>query len=151
MQTRIERQSVYNLRPELPKALISLAGAASSTIGDQLSHLIKIRCSQINGCAFCLHMHSAEARSHGEKQYRLDTLSAWQNTTWFSDRERAALAFSESLTNLANGEISDEVFSKLKAQFSDQEIVDLTAAIVAINGWNRVVAAMHFIPEEVSG
>lgn len=148
MQTRIERQRVYDLRPELPKALIGLTNAISSTLEDQLLDLVKVRCSQINGCAFCLHMHSAEARRHGVIQNRLDTLSAWRETSWFSERERAALAFGESLTNLPNSEVSDEVFRDLQGHFSEQEIVDLTAAVIVINSWNRVVAAMRFIPQE---
>lgn len=148
MQARIELRRVYDFRPELPKALIDLTNAVSSTIGDQLLHLMKIRCSQINGCAFCLHMHTAEARRQGENQHRLDTLSAWRETSWFSDKERAALALSESLTNLPNTGVSDEVFSDLQSHFSEQEITDLTVAIIVINGWNRVVAAMRFVPLE---
>lgn len=148
MHPRIEQQRVYDLRPELPKALLGLANAASSLIDDQLLHLIKIRCSQINRCAFCLHMHTAEARNLGETQHRLATLAAWRETSWFSDKERAALAFCEPLTNLPNVAVSDEVFDDLKTHFSEQEIIDLTAAIIVINAWNRVVAAMRFIPKE---
>jgi AhpD family alkylhydroperoxidase len=112
-----------------------------------LVHLVKMRASQINGCAFCLAMHAREAREDGEREDRLAVLSAWRETDWFSDRERAALAWTEAVTTLEGREVPDEVFAQACAAFSEQELADLTLAIVAINGWNRFSIAFHSAPE----
>lgn len=147
MADRIERQKVYQLQPELPRALLGLTEAATRSLGNTLVDLVKIRCSQINHCAFCLNMHSLEARKNGENQLRLDVLAAWQEAACFDKRERAALALCDALTDLPQNRVSDELFASLQAELSEQEIVDLTAMIVVINGWNRIVAAMHFTPD----
>ncbi|MGH8149641.1 MAG: carboxymuconolactone decarboxylase family protein [Steroidobacteraceae bacterium] len=103
-----------------------------------LLELVKTRASQINGCAHCLDMHTKDARAAGETEQRLYTLCAWRETPLFSDRERAALAWTEAVTRIADGPLEDELYAELKRHFSEKEIVDLTIAIVAINGWNRL-------------
>lgn len=103
-----------------------------------LLELVKTRASQINGCAYCLDMHTKDARAAGETEQRLYTLSAWRETPFFSERERAALAWTEAVTRLPDAHAGDAVFAPLREHFSEKEIVDLTLAIIAINGWNRL-------------
>lgn len=103
-----------------------------------LMELVKIRASQINGCARCLHMHTAEAREHGETEERLYLLDAWRESPLYSERERAALAWTEAVTLLPQTHAPDDVYEALKTQFSDEEQVTLTLLIVTINGWNRL-------------
>jgi AhpD family alkylhydroperoxidase len=110
----------------------------NSGIEQSLLELVKTRTSQINGCAYCLDMHTKDARRAGETEQRLYTLSAWRETSFFSERERAALAWTEAVTRIPDGPIDDELYDALRAQFSDKEIVDLTLAVIAINGWNRL-------------
>lgn len=105
---------------------------------NSLMELVKIRASQINGCAFCLHMHTAEARKQGETEERLYLLDAWRESPLYSDRERAALAWTEALTLVSQNHAPDDVYQALQAQFTEEEQVKLTLLIVAINGWNRV-------------
>ncbi|HET9835049.1 MAG TPA: carboxymuconolactone decarboxylase family protein [Rhodanobacteraceae bacterium] len=103
-----------------------------------LLHLIKLRASQINGCAFCLDMHSKDLRAIGESEQRLYTLEAWRECPWYSDRERAALAWTEALTLVADTHAPDDVYEQVGGQFSDKELSDLTLAIATINAWNRL-------------
>ena len=103
-----------------------------------LLHLIKLRASQINGCAFCLNMHSHDARAEGETEQRLYVLSAWRETTLFTPRERAALAWTEALTLISQTHAPDDVYEDVRAQFNDKEMTDLTLLIGAINVWNRL-------------
>lgn len=105
-----------------------------SSIERKLLELIDFRVSQINGCAYCLDMHSKDARAHGETEQRLYALSAWRETAFFTDRERAALAWAEAVTAC---NVPDETFKTLKAFFTDEEIIDLTLAVSSINTWNR--------------
>jgi len=102
-----------------------------------LLDLIKLRASQINSCAYCVDMHSKDARSGGETEQRLYNLSVWRETPYYTDRERAALAFTEAVTLIADGRVSDEVYEQARQQFSDEELVKLMIAIVTINAWNR--------------
>lgn len=146
MKERIAYQQVYKLQPALAKSLIELGDVAAQKIEHSLIHLIKLRVSQINGCAFCQHMHSNEARKDGEKQARLDVLPSWKEVPVFSAREIAALNWAEKLTLLATNDIHDEDFSEVREQFSEEEVVNLTTAIVAINAWNRIAVGFHFIP-----
>ena len=111
-----------------------------------LLHLIKMRASQINGCAYCLDMHSKDARAAGESEQRLYALNAWEETPFFSERERAALAWTEALTLVTEGHVPDAVFDSVRAQFSDQEIVNLSLAITNINAWNRLCIALRAVP-----
>ncbi|MBI3706362.1 MAG: carboxymuconolactone decarboxylase family protein [Proteobacteria bacterium] len=147
MQARLAREALYKLQPATPQALIGLGKAvAESGLEKSLVELVKIRASQINGCAFCLHMHFAEARKLGESQERLDLVSAWREAPGFSARERAALAWTEALTLVAQDHVPDAVYAEAKAQFTDQEFANLTAAIVTINAWNRIAVAFRFVP-----
>jgi AhpD family alkylhydroperoxidase len=118
-----------------------------STLEPILLELVKMRASQLNGCAYCLAMHARDARKHGEREDRLHVLAAWRETDWFTDRERAALAWTEELTTLPNREVRDEVFEQARAQFSERELADLTTMVIGINGWNRINVAFHTPPE----
>jgi AhpD family alkylhydroperoxidase len=109
-----------------------------SGLEDSLMELVKIRASQINGCAFCLHMHTRDARARGETEERLYLLDAWRESPLYSERERAALAWTEALTLVAETHAPDDVYQALQAQFTEEEQVRLTLLIVAINGWNRI-------------
>jgi AhpD family alkylhydroperoxidase len=107
-----------------------------------LLELVKMRASQINGCAYCLDMHSKDARSAGESEQRLYVLNAWREAPFYSARERAALEWTEAVTRLGEHGVPDELFERVHQQFSDKELADLTLAIVAINGWNRLAIAL---------
>lgn len=118
-----------------------------SGLDHRLLELVKTRASQLNGCAFCLDMHTKDARVAGETEQRLYTLSAWRETPFFDERERAALAWTEAVTHLAPGiPVPDSVYEEVRPHFNDQELVDLTLAIVAINGWNRLAIAFRTTP-----
>jgi AhpD family alkylhydroperoxidase len=108
-----------------------------------LLHLIKTRVSQMNGCAFCLHMHTMDARAGGESEKRLHLLPAWRETTMYTPRERAALGWAEALTDIAEGHAPDGVFEEARAQFSEKELADLSIAIAMINSWNRLAIGMR--------
>lgn len=118
------------------KPLFDMAGhLGQSTLGTELIELVDFRVSQINRCAYCLDMHSKEARAKGETEQRLYGLSAWREAPYYSERERAALSWAEAVT-AAN--VPDEVYNEVKAVFSEEEIIDLTLAVTAINTWNRI-------------
>jgi AhpD family alkylhydroperoxidase len=112
----------------------------------KLLDLVRMRASQINGCAYCLDMHSKDARAAGESEQRLYGLSAWRETPYYSDRERAALDWTEALTLVADAHPSDELYKRVRAQFSEDELIHLTLAIVAINGWNRLNIGAATVP-----
>ena len=129
------------------KSVLSLEKyIAESGLEPKLVHLIKMRASQINGCAYCLDLHSIDARAAGETEQRLYTLDAWRETPFFTDRERAALAWTEALTLIAQTHAPDEVYEELKKYFSEKEIVDLTYVVGAINLWNRLAISMRSVP-----
>lgn len=108
-----------------------------------LLELVKTRASQINGCAYCLDMHTKDARAAGETEQRLYTLSTWREASFFSARERAALAWTEALTRISEHHVEDALYAELQQHFSEKEIVDLTLAVIAINGWNRLAIPFH--------
>lgn len=112
----------------------------------KLLELVKMRASQINGCAFCLDMHSKDARARGETEQRLYLLNAWRESPFYNDRERAALAWTEALTRISDSDVSDELYAEARKQFSEKELVDLTLAIIAINGWNRLAIPFRSEP-----
>jgi AhpD family alkylhydroperoxidase len=116
-----------------------------SGLEGKLVELVKTRASQINGCAFCLHMHTAEARKKGETEERLYLLDAWRESSLYSERERAALGWTEALTLLPETHAPEDVYQALQAQFTEQEQVMLTLLIVAINGWNRIQVGFRAI------
>ncbi|MEG8039368.1 carboxymuconolactone decarboxylase family protein [Sphingomonas sp. LR60] len=129
----------HALAPEATKAMMALEQSfTKSGIDHNLLELVKFRVSQINGCAFCLHMHSTDLRRHGESEMRLYMLTAWRESTLYSDRERAALGWAEALTLLPETGAPDADYEALKAAFSEAEQVWLTMAIGAINTWNRL-------------
>ncbi|KJZ07439.1 alkylhydroperoxidase [Halomonas sp. S2151] len=142
---RLTRADVFRHQPMLAKSLVELERAvAEAGIESELVHLIKLRASQLNGCAFCLRMHSQEAREDGEQQSRLDVLSAWRETQLFSRREQAALAWTEALTLVSGQEIGGVDYIRLAAEFTPEEQVNVTALVVSINAWNRIALAFAF-------
>jgi AhpD family alkylhydroperoxidase len=144
MKARIDYAKLQSFIGPTTAALVSISAAvAASGLDRKIVDLIKVRASQINGCAFCLHMHTAEAKQAGETDARLHVLAAWQESPYFTERERAALAWTEALTRLEHG-VPDKVFEQASAQFSEPELAQLTSEIVAINAWNRIAVAYHF-------
>lgn len=146
MQERFKQSLVFQYQPKLAANLIDLGQAASTSLDKLLVHLIKLRASQLNGCAFCQHMHANEARADGEQQQRLDVLAAWHEVAIFSAAEKAALQWTESLTLLASQKVSDQAFTELNKHFTQQQIIDLSITIATINSWNRIAAGFNFAP-----
>jgi len=120
----------------------------SSRLEPSLLELVKMRASQINGCAYCLDMHSKDARAQGETEQRLYALNAWRETPFYTDRERAALAWTEAVTLVSADHVPDAVYEEARQRFSEEELVNLTLAIVTINGWNRLSIAFRAVPGE---
>jgi AhpD family alkylhydroperoxidase len=118
----------------------------SSGLDPSLLELVRMRSSQINGCAYCLDMHSKDARAAGETEQRLYCLPAWRETPFYSERERAALAWTEAVTQVSDDHVPDAVFELARKEFSEEELAELTLAIVAINGWNRLCIAFRAPP-----
>ncbi|HEV2248514.1 MAG TPA: carboxymuconolactone decarboxylase family protein [Terriglobia bacterium] len=112
----------------------------------ELLELVKLRASQINGCAYCIDMHTKDARARGETEQRLYELSVWEETPFYSDRERAALAWTETITLIASSHVPDSVYELARQHFSEKELVDLTMAIIAINSWNRLAVSFRTVP-----
>jgi len=130
--------------PDGLKAMMAVeASVAASSLEHSLIELVKMRASQINGCAYCLHMHATDARAHGETEMRLYMLNAWRESSLYSDRERAALGWTETLTRLAETGAPDADYERVKAQFSEAEVVNLTLEIGAINLWNRLQVGLR--------
>jgi len=119
---------------------------ANSRLEPSMLELVRIRASQINGCAYCIDMHTQDARANGESEQRLYALAAWRETPFFTDRERAALAWTEAVTLIHQGQAPDPIFAEVRELFSEGELVDLTMAIVTINGWNRLAIAFRSVP-----
>ena len=113
---------------------------------ESLLHLIKLRASQINGCAYCIDMHWKDLRSIGEEEQRLYGLDAWEESPYYTDRERAALAWTEAVTKIREGHAPDEVYEEAARQFTEKELADLTLAIATINAWNRLSIAARTVP-----
>ena len=138
MAVETPRMDITRIAPEVYKQLVGIGKEIDKHVDPRLHHLLKIRASQINGCAFCLAMHTAEALRDGDSTERLMLLDAWNESSKFSDRERAALAWIEEVTLIADSGASKEAFDGLKAQFSEDEIGWLTLVAVSINAWNRI-------------
>jgi AhpD family alkylhydroperoxidase len=117
-----------------------------SSIETGFKHMLKLRASQINGCAYCIDMHWKDARAAGESEQRLYGWDAWEESPYYTDRERAALAYIESVTRVADTHVPDDVFDRVRSHFSEQEVVDLTWLAAAINAWNRVAISMRAEP-----
>ncbi len=141
MQNRLDYAKVA---PEGYKAMLALENYIKHCgLEPSLLELFKTRASQINGCAFCLDMHTKDARARGETEQRLYTLSAWEETPFFSERERAALAWTEAVTRVADTHVPDTAYEQARSHFTEKELVDLTLAIATINGWNRLSIAFR--------
>jgi len=141
------RMDYYTASPEGTKAMIALEERVSkSSIEKPLAELVRLRASQINGCAFCVDMHTTDARQGGETDRRLATVSVWRETPFFTERERAALEWTEALTLVSQNHVPDKVWESVKPHFTDGEIADLTMLVVAINGWNRIAIAFRKTP-----
>jgi AhpD family alkylhydroperoxidase len=142
MHSRIEISK--HLTSGMFRALFNLSREVEAEIERPLFELVKIRASQINGCAYCIDMHTKDARAAGETEQRLYALSAWRETPFFTDRERAALEWTEAVTRVADTHVPDDVHGRAAAQFTEAELVALTFAVVVINSWNRL--AISFRP-----
>lgn len=138
------RISYQDVAPNALKGLIELDKyVQASNIGSKLYELVKMRASQINGCAYCLDMHSKDARAEGETEQRLYGLTAWREAPYYSDRERAALAWTEALTEISVNEVSSVLYKNVRKYFNEQEMIALTMLIIAINGWNRLAISFR--------
>lgn len=143
------RMDYRKAAPDAFKAMLALeTSARQGSIEHSLLELVKMRVSQINGCAYCLDMHSKDARAAGETEQRLHLLAAWREAPFYSERERAALAWAEALTRVCEHGVSDALYDEARAQFSEKALVELTLAIIAINGWNRLAVGFR---SEVGG
>jgi AhpD family alkylhydroperoxidase len=143
-----QRLDATKISPAAFKAMAGLqAYVDQSGLEPALVELVKIRASQINGCAYCIVMHTTDARKHGESDERMHLLNAWREAPVFTARERAALAWTEAVTLVAEGHVPDSVYQEVRSQFSEKELVDLTAAAVTINAWNRFAIAFRATPQ----
>lgn len=137
-----QRMDLSQITPAAYKAMLGLeAYLARCSIEKPLRELVKLRASQINGCAFCIDMHWKDARAAGETEQRLYGLDAWEESPYYTERERAALLWTEAVTRITDGHASDEVYDRVRSQFTEQELADLTWTITTINAWNRLAIA----------
>lgn len=141
------RLNFYKASPNAIKAMLGLEEhIAKSSLEKPLVELVRLRASQINGCAYCVDLHANDARKSGESERRLAALCVWHETSFYSERERAALAWTESLTLVSETHVADEIWDQVRPYFSDAELTDLTLLITAINGWNRFAIAFRKLP-----
>lgn len=141
------RLDFYQSNPAAIQAVMGLEKAlGKSSLEKPLTELVRLRASQINGCAYCVDMHSADARKAGEDERRLAAVCVWQETPFFTDRERAALAWTEAVTRVGETRVPDDVWQAARAQFSDAELVDLTLLVCTINTWNRLAVSFRKPP-----
>jgi AhpD family alkylhydroperoxidase len=139
-----QRLSYARVAPHAYRAMRALEDYAKSTgLERSLLELIKLRASYINGCAYCVDMHTKDARAAGETEQRLYAVPVWRETPFFTPRERSGLAWAEAVTDLAPGGVSDELYHEAREHFSETELVELTMALIAINGWNRLAVAFR--------
>lgn len=140
------RLNYFSKAPELVHAQLALNKAVEeSGLERSLLHLIKLRASQINGCSYCVDMHAHEARADGESEQRLYLVAAWKESPLFSERERAALAWTEAVTLISQGGVADDLYARTLEHFSETDLVRLTMAVAVINTWNRLSVAFHAI------
>jgi len=143
MEPRINYAKVA---PGVVETMLGLSNyLRKSGLDESLLNLVYLRASQINGCAFCIDMHWKDLRAAGENEQRLYGLDAWEESPYYSDRERAALAWTEVVTNIRDGDVPDEVYEHVRKSFTEKELADLTLAVTAINGWNRLSIAMRTV------
>jgi AhpD family alkylhydroperoxidase len=142
-----QRTNYFQQSPELSKKLMELGALfQNTTIEQPIRELVEIRASQLNGCAFCVDMHIKMAKIHGERELRLHHVAIWRESTLFSPRERAALAWTEALTHIPAHGVSDEIHERVRTQYSEKELSDLTFLVGAINTWNRLNVAFRMVP-----
>jgi AhpD family alkylhydroperoxidase len=142
-----QRLDVLKIAPEAFRVMSGLQSyVTKSGLESTLVELVKIRASQINGCAYCIDMHTKDARLNGESEQRIYALSAWRETPFFTDREKAALTWTETLTLISENHAPDHIYEEVHRQFTDKEMVALTMAVVAINSWNRLVLSFRPVP-----
>ena len=142
-----QRLNYAKVSPDALRAMLEIEkNVMTSTIERPLYELVKIRASQINHCAYCLDMHTKDARKAGETEQRIYALSAWRETPFFTERERAALEWTEAVTVISQNDIPDSLYESVHKQFSEKEMVDLTMAVIAINGWNRLAISFRTVP-----
>ncbi|WP_316521829.1 carboxymuconolactone decarboxylase family protein [Kitasatospora brasiliensis] len=141
-----QRLEMFKLAPEYYQAMIAVERASRKGLDPRLAHLVKVHASMINGCAFCIDMHSDEAHKVGEQDHRLLSLPAWREAPWFTARERAALALTESITLVAQTHVPDDVFAVAAEQFDETELAQLIGLIATINVWNRLSIAIRMSP-----
>jgi len=140
------RLNAYQADPNAMKALMGLENyVQSSGLEPSLINLVKTRASQINGCAYCIHMHTREARTHGETEERLYLLDAWRESPLYTERERAALAWTEAVTLVSQTHVPDAVYEEVRKQFGEAELVKLTVLAATINAWNRIAISFRFV------
>jgi len=138
------RMDYNKVAPGVVKAVYALEQyVRTSGLEPALVELVKVRASLMNGCAYCVDMHTKDARAKGETEQRLFAVPVWRETPFFGPRERAALAWTEAVTEIGRGGVSDALYDEARAQFSDKELVDLTAAVIAINAWNRLAVTFR--------
>jgi AhpD family alkylhydroperoxidase len=139
-----QRINAFQKRPEALRAMYGLSQyLAKSSVEEHLLDLVYFRVSQINGCAYCLDMHSKDLRAMGETEQRLYVLDAWRDAPLYTERERAALAWAEAVTKITNGDVPNEIYNWAKEQFSEKELIDLTMAVITINSYNRINIAFR--------
>ncbi|AZS81437.1 carboxymuconolactone decarboxylase family protein [Achromobacter spanius] len=142
-----QRLNAFAQSPELFKKFVEFGMLLKkSAIESSILSLVEIRASQINGCGFCLDMHVKEAKIQGERELRLHHVAIWRESTEFSPRERACLAWTEALTTLGAHGVSDEIYERVRGELSEKEITDLSFAVMAINGWNRLNVGFRTVP-----
>lgn len=142
-----KRLDYMKAAPETMRAMSALNRAVNqSGLEKALLELVKLRASQLNGCGYCIDMHSKDARTHGETEQRLYALSAWRETPFYTERERAALEWTENVTLISQSQVSDALYARMQQHFTDEELVNLTMAIVVINGWNRLAIPFRDVP-----
>ena len=147
LKTMKQRLNYAKIAPDALKAMVELEKyVADSGLQRSLYELVKTRASQINGCAYCLDMHTKDARKAGETEQRLYALNAWRETPFYTERERAALEWTEALTLISENDVSDLLYESVHTHFNEKEMVALTMAIVAINGWNRLAISFRTVP-----
>jgi len=144
------RLNVEKVSPAVLHAMLALEMQTKKIVRlePELLELVKMRASQINGCAYCLDMHSKDARANGETEQRLYALNAWRETPFFTDRERAALEWTEAVTLISNDHAPDAVYEEVRKRFTEEELVNLTLAVITINGWNRLSISFRAVPGE---
>jgi AhpD family alkylhydroperoxidase len=147
MEAKQPRLNHMHQSPELFKKLVEFGSLVEKTAGDAvIGNLVKIRASQLNGCAFCVDMHIKQARLHGERELRIHHLNVWRESTLFSERERAALAWTEVLTKLPEHGVPNDIYASVSAVFSEKELSELSYEIITINAWNRLGIAFQSVP-----